>query len=344
MSEERPETSGDGKGAALHEVIAHPVFNELFEGIERATLREGELSSSCILLIEREGVQELLHLERKICDDDVVAPRFVKEWWTRRKVIHAVPVPLISQLGTFSIPACTSRSTLHYSFLLETCTPVASPVKVGREARLRLLIELGRVARRIGEIRVDGFGDKFDGHSFFYPTWERFLSSLVSNSGLRELCSMKVVSARVAELILDRVDGISSAVTTPYLYHGALAVEAPAVSSTSKGEIESITDWGLSGGGPRYALEMSRVLLSLGLGVRHSKVVRKEFSRFLTGFGVSSDEYCTTYQYLTEGLAILHALSALTDTFKEQGGVLNEADKEILSAVMDLLGTRSQLP
>lgn len=336
------------KSGARHEgplpllrVVGHPVFQELFNGFEGAVLRDGDLATRCSLILKHKGFQEILHLQRGLSGDSPISPHFVKERWARSKVRHLVQVPEVIRVGRFSIPTDPLRESLHYSFLLESSLLyIPGSSHWGQStSRIELLTSLGQIARKISEVPVRGFGDKFDGESFFYPNWHRFLDGLVLNSGLSELCSTRIVTPRLAGIILDRVEGLALATPPARLYHGALVSGFSNILLTSDLQVAGVIEWGGAGGGPAGVMEMAHTLLSLGIGVRHPRQVRDEFEYFLQGFGSSYADYRLRYQPLTEGIILLLALTSLTDHFKAGGGSLGEQGNELLSLIIDLLGT-----
>jgi len=325
----------------LLKVVGHPVFQELFDGFEGAVLREGDLASQCSLILRHKGFQEILHLERGTHADSPISPRFIKEQWARGKVKHVIPGPPVTRVGKFSVPPSDHAESLHYSFLLESSPLyISGSCHWGQSAsRIEILTSLGQLAKKISEVPVQGFGDKFDGNSFFYSTWQRFLDGMVLTSGLSELCSTKVLTPRLAGLILDRVDGLALVPAAPRLYHGALVNGFSNILLTSDLQVAGVIEWGVAGGGPAGAMEMAHSLMSLGIGVRQRRQVREEFECFLRGFGISYDDYRISYQHLTEGVILLLALTSLTDHFKAGGGTLGEQGRELISLIIDLLGT-----
>jgi aminoglycoside phosphotransferase (APT) family kinase protein len=158
---------------------------------------------------------------------------------------------------------------------------------VDHPERLRILEELGRVAKVVHGIRTDGFGDRFalEGETADPPqpgaeTWSDFLREhLQAESRIARLLELEMISGRQAESLRRALTEVEGWDGPAVLNHGDLRLKNVVVNE--EGHILGVIDWesAISVVGPHW--DLSIALHDLSIDAKQA---------FLSGYGMSDDE------------------------------------------------------
>jgi aminoglycoside phosphotransferase (APT) family kinase protein len=198
---------------------------------------------------------------------------FRKEKWAVERVRElGVPGPRILEVGNEIVP---------FPYMIAHRAS-------GKEAshhpdRMRILVDLGRMAVRIHSARTEGFGRIFDwsaDDSRKRATWQDYLTNeLELEQRLSALSRLACIGARRIDRIRCVVEALGDHVARPGLCHGDLRLKNVIVDR--EGEIVAIIDWEKAISTVTPAWELSHALHDLWIDAKEA---------FLEGYGLSPIE------------------------------------------------------
>ena len=201
---------------------------------------------------------------------------FERERWAADRARTAgIPTQSIVALG----------SEGRWSYTIAERLPGESAVD--HPERLRILEELGRIAKVVHTIHTDGFGDRFasggeatDSMPPAAASWSEFLrDDLQAESRLARLLELGMISDRQAESLRRTLAEVEAWDGPAVLNHGDLRLKNVVVDS--EGRILGVIDWesATSVVGPHW--DLSIALHDLSIDAKQA---------FLTGYGMPDDE------------------------------------------------------
>jgi len=199
---------------------------------------------------------------------------FIKEQWATQKATEAgVPAPEILEVGD---------GIIDLPYMLQQ--KVEGTEAIHHPDRLKVLLKLGKYARKIHSIQTDGFGVVFNWSKNKLSrkkTWLEFLENeLKVAEGLKFLEAHEILSRKKIKKLNVEYEKIKKWKITPVLNHCDLRLKNVIVNDA--GEIKAVIDWEKCSSNCAPYWDLSIALHDLSIDAKQ---------QFLEGYGVDPEEF-----------------------------------------------------
>lgn len=172
---------------------------------------------------------------------------------------------------------------------------------------------LGSIARSINNVSCRGFGTKFSlaSNSFQKSSWKELIQSEVEQAGFNAAVTAGFLSLAGSACLQKRIRSLEQLAFTPCLYHVDFAENWSNVLIDNHGSIRAIIDWEMAGSGPALHFEFANTLYVMMRDGRSKREIARNFEAFLSGYGITFNEYREFYAHDVETLILLLAVQKL---------------------------------
>jgi len=240
--------------------------------------------------------------------------RFAKECWISEHLSPQVGAPRTQSVGRVAIPIDGVEHT--FAFIIQEYIPFppAGPLIQSRKQQSEFASQLGCIARAIHSIPTVGFGNRFDASTtcFSVRSWPLYVDELIALSHFERLFGDGILPISDHPFFMRRMKSLRGRSCLPKLYHNDLLYNWNNVLvDPTDVSIRSVIDWEYSGSGDPLVVELGSSLVRLFEdGVLD--IGNQEFLHaFLSGYGISLEEYEANYRMDAEAFAMLYAPARL---------------------------------
>jgi aminoglycoside phosphotransferase (APT) family kinase protein len=247
--------------------------------------------------------------------DDSVITRIHKwaPYHKEERILQAlqakVPVPEVIGDGIGYV--ATATEVKEYAYFIQSYInfPSADTIAAHLDP-LQFRHNLGVVAREINSIRCQGFGTEFnsESNSFIHQSWSDAVYQDIRDTTIDRLIAQGILTRAQASILTERFLTLTKLDFKPTLYHGDFVENWGNVLADRSGTVQGIIDWELAGAGPAPQMECALLLYMMIRDGRSKQQIERDFSAFLSGYGISEHDYRERYAYDVETIILLQAL------------------------------------
>ncbi len=254
------------------------------------------------------------YIVRMRVDDRITGQRndwapYHKEEWILKQIQSKVPVPEVIGDGIGSV-AIASEVKRHAYFIQSYIECNSADMIAADLDPLEFRKNLGAIARKINSTPCNGFGSEFNSkdNAFIHTSWSDAVYQDIRDARIDRLISQSVITRAEATTLTQRFLTLTTLDFKPMLYHGDFAENWSNVLADRSGTVQGVIDWELAGSGPAPQMECALLLYMMIRDGRSKQQIVRDFSAFISGYGISEHEYRERYAYDVETIILLQAL------------------------------------
>jgi len=258
-------------------------------------------------------------------------PKFEKERYVLDRMSSRSLVPRVPEHGsgvvTIDIPG---RGVTTFGYLFQTqLSSKACHGDLGERDRHDIFSQLGRVARDIHSIRLEGFGTDFDesNERFKHASYHESLEAMI------EKIESSPVDRSFKRWLGARLKALEYHDPAPCLYHQDLLGNWGNVLLDDRRRVAGVVDWEFAGSGLALQNELAAfIYVNTRDGVPAERTEHDLIS-ILDGYGINHSSYAAHYEQDVQTLVLVHAVTAVLklETLTRTGGLEKEPWRKVFA-------------